>query len=116
MQTLEPVVGKSVWPLVCPLEDKPKAFVTFVVEYDVPADYGDDTVLGWTHYVSICYFKKSVSNKKPANIIKERSDIRAALIEAGFSVTRITYFHDMEEGYSELVFSVNIQEDDVEGD
>lgn len=114
MDTLKPIVGKNVWPLICPLENKPSKFATFVVEYDRPGDYGDNSEMGWMHFVSIMFFKKSTSNKKPVNILDERKEIRKALIDAGFAVTQITYFHDTEGGYSYMTFSANIEEDVVD--
>ena len=114
INTLKPITGKNIWPLICPYENKPDKYIIFIVEYDAPGDHGDNSEYGWLHFVSVLFFKRSSSKNKPANIINERSEIRRRLIEAGFSVTRIQYFHDTETGYSQLEFSVNIPEEDTE--
>ena len=117
--TLGDIVDGHIWPLVCPLEDKPTEFITYVHE-DYPDDYGDNRDEAWVYDIEINWYKlgsgshtKQVS-LKPANYLRAREQIRSALTDAGFTVSRILYNHESDTGYTHLTFLAWIEEEDYE--
>lgn len=111
---LSEMVNGNIWPLSCPLGELPGEYIVYLPEYESPEDFGDDEDLEWMHYMQVHWFKKGES-RKPVNYIKPRKRIRAALKKSGFSVTDISTYFEKDTGYTHLVFSCNVEEDDPYG-
>lgn len=115
---LSDLVDGNIWPLSCPLESKPLKWITYLPELEKPSLHGDDKDLEWTHYMQIHWFAKG-----QINYMKIRNQIRSKLRNAGFSVTDIDYDYESEStvtspsgtGTTHLIFSCNIEEDDMDG-
>lgn len=105
-------VEGNIWPLVCPLENKPNEFIVYGPEDDSPEDSGDDEDQAWVYRLEINWYKRGPSKTKPANYIKARRDIRDILRHAGFTVTNIMYYHESDTGFTRLTFLAWIEEDD----
>jgi len=110
---LSDITGGHIWPSVCPLEDTPKKYIVYNPEYDSMRDFGDSAAHACVHYMQIHWF--AYGGKKAVNYVQARSDIRRELIAAGFIVTSIDYIYEQTSGYTHLIFSAYIEEDDFNG-
>ena len=112
---LSDMVDGNIWPLSCPLEVPPDEFITYLPEEEAPEDFGDNEDLEWVHYMQVHWFKRSES-RKPVNYINRRKQIRSALKDVGFSVSDIFTCYEKDTGYTHLVFSCNIREEEPYGE
>lgn len=110
-KALSEIVNGNIWPLSCPLEEKPDKWITYLPELETPSLQGDDEDLEWTHYIQIHWFAKG-----QVNYMGARREIRSLLRGAGFSVTDIVYHYETDTGITHLIFSCNIVEDDMDGE
>ena len=85
---LSDLVAGNIWPLACPLEEKPNTFAVYMIERTTPADYGDDSHSEWIQHLEITWFSRSASGskRKPVNYLAAEEKIIAALETAGFTV------------------------------
>lgn len=50
---LSDMVSGNIWPLNCPLENKPDIFIVYEPEKEIPDDFGDDQEGEWIHQMAI---------------------------------------------------------------
>lgn len=112
---LSELVDGNIWPLSCPQEELPDKYIVYLPEDETPTDFGDDNDLEWVHYMQIHWFGKGTS-KRPVNYTKPRKQIRNLLKENGFIVSDITPYFEKDTGYTHIVFSCSIEEDDPYGE
>lgn len=118
-KALGDIVDGNIWPMVCPLEDKPTEFITYDHE-DHSDDFGDNEEEAWVYEVEVNWYKLGAGSRtkqvalKPANFIQARERIRTALKAAGFIVSKILYNHESDTGYTHLTFLAEIEEEDYE--
>ena len=112
---LSSYVNGNIWPLVCPLENRPNEFIVYGPEDDSSEDFGDDNDEAWVYRMEFNWFKRGVSKTKPANYIKARREIRAILKDAGFTVTNILYYHENDTGFTRVTFLAWIEEEESYG-
>lgn len=112
---LSGLVKDNIWPLSCPLDVPPEEYIVYLPEFEGPVEFGDDEDLEWMHYMQIHWFKKGIS-RKPVNYTKIRKSIRKLLKESGFGVSGIDTYYEKDTGYTHLVFSCSIEEDEPYGE
>lgn len=105
-EALTGLVKGNIWPLSCPLEEKPDQWIVYRPETDQVSLRGDDEDLEWTHYVQVHWFAKGQINYTDA-----RKKIRSLLRKAEFSVTEIYCNYETDTKITHLVVSCNIEED-----
>ena len=113
---LSEIVDERIWPLSCPLEEKPDEYIVYLPEEDYSADFGNDEEHAWMHRMEVNWYKKGSTKTKAVNYMGARKQIRGALKNAGFSVSNILYFFETDTGYTHLTFICSIQEDDPYGE
>lgn len=109
-EALSDLVKGNAWPETCPKETPPNEYIIYSVVGEMPSDYGDDTDLTWTQFISVHWIKKG-----NVNYTSVKNAIRTRLKEAGFLVTGITPGYDEETKSTHLVVSCNIIEEDYYG-
>ena len=95
------LVDGKIWPLACPLEEKPDTFAVYMIERTTPADYGDDVHGEWVQHLEVTWFSRAVAGgKKPVNYLAAEEKIIAALDQAGFTVKKSTPGYEKDTGYT----------------
>lgn len=116
---LSDMVDGNIWPLVCPLEDQPREFITYGSEYEDPADFGDDSESDsdWVYHLEINWFSMGHMKMYPADYLTARNELRRRLRDAGFTIVQIPApYHERDTGYTRLTILVSIEERDSYGD
>lgn len=99
---LSDLTSGNIWPLACPLEEKPDTFAVYIVERMVPADYGDDAHKEWIQHLEITWFSRTASGskRKPVNYLTAEEQIIARLEKAGFTVKDSVPGYEKDTGYT----------------
>ena len=99
---LSDLAAGNIWPLACPLEEKPNTFAVYMIERTTPADYGDDSHCEWIQHLEITWFSRSASGskRKPVNYLAAEEKIIAALETAGFTVKNSIPGYEGDTGYT----------------
>lgn len=105
-KALSGYVDGNIWPLSCPLNERPDKWITYNPEIEEAELYADDTDLEWGQYMQVHWFAKG-----QVNYITARKEIRSLLQEAEFSVTDIDQDYEEDTGITHLVFSCNTIEE-----
>ena len=110
-QMIEKVLVKvtsNIWPLVCPLEDKPDKYIVYNSELDEAAYFADDQEQEWIQNMQIHLYKRD-------DYMEERKKIRRLLKSIGFTVTHIYSDYETSTKYYHLCFECHIEEEDFNG-
>lgn len=99
---LSDLISGNIWPLACPLEEKPDTFAVYIVERMAPADYGDDAHKEWIQHLEITWFSRpaSGSKRKPVNYLTVEEQIITRLEKAGFTVKDSVPGYEKDTGYT----------------
>lgn len=99
---LSDLISGNIWPLACPLEEKPDTFAVYIVERMAPADYGDDAHKEWIQHLEITWFSRpaSGSKRKPVNYLTAEEQIITRLEKAGFTVKDSVPGYEKDTGYT----------------
>ena len=112
---LSDIVSGNIWPLNCPLENKPDIFIVYEPEKEIPDDFGDDQEGEWIHQMAITWFARPVSESgssmKPVNYIRARKEIREKLEAAGFTMRNILPGYEKDTGYTTCILVCEIAEE-----
>ena len=103
----------NIWPLACPLEEKPNTFAVYMIERTTPADYGDDSHCEWIQHLEITWFSRSASGskRKPVNYLAAEEKIIVALETAGFTVKNSIPGYEGDTGYTTCTITFCIRKE-----
>ena len=101
-RALSGLVNGKIWPMCCPLEEKPDTFAVYLIERTAPADYGDDVHGEWVQHMEVTWFSRPAAGgkKKPVNYLNAEEQIVAALEHAGFTVKNSVSGYEQDTGYT----------------
>lgn len=98
-------VTQNIWPLCCPLEEKPEEYIVYNPELETPEMYADDEGDGWTQYMQVHLYTKY-------DYTEQRKKIRKNLNESGMVVTDIDTGYEKATKYYHLCFSCYAEEEE----
>lgn len=98
-------IAKEIWPMVCPRDEPPAEYIVYNPEFDEPTDFGDNEPQVWIQHMQVHYFIA-----QNGDYTYRRTEIRKALLAAGFSIEEIVAMHEKDSGYNHVCFSCSIEE------
>ena len=114
-QALSDIVNGNIWPMNCPLENKPDTFIVYESAKETPDDFGDDREGEWIYQIEISWFSRPASRSggsaKPVNYLKAREQMRAKLKAAGFVLSNIIPGYEADTGYTTCIITCEITEE-----
>ncbi len=111
-QALSDLVDGNIWPLICPLEQKPDTFIVYDPVIEKPDDFGDDYEGEWIQRLEINWFSRpKTGSKKPVNYLAAKKQMKERLQEAGFTVTNIIPGYESDTGYTTCIITCEIAEE-----
>lgn len=102
---LDSLVAGKIWPQTCPEPNCPDKYIVYNPELEEPGCYADDEDMDWLHHMQVHLYVRG-------NYLALRKQIRSRLRKAGFILTDITTLYEKESGFSHLIFSCTIEEED----
>lgn len=106
-EALSQLVDGKIWILKCPYDSKPEQYIVYNPELEEPGYHADDEDQEWVQYMNIHLFTKG-------NYVSIRKEIRAALRQAGFTMTGIETMYEKDTGYYHLCFECYTEEETEE--
>lgn len=106
-EILDNLVEGHIWPLVCPEAMNPDKYIVYNPELEEPGYYADDEDQEWLHNMQIHLYVRG-------NYLALRKKIRSLLRKNDFTISDIVTLYEKDTGFSHLIFSCTIEEENEE--